>query len=377
MRGTALKGKAKCLSLLGVLCFAAGLGSSCEPILDKEPDCRLGVALKFVYDYHMEPGGDAFAANVDCVNVFVFDKDGNYVKQSSETSEALRDGSYRMDLLLDAGDYHIVVYGGTACENATFNLTTPDWDTPYSRSGEKADIRASLPLENGESSALLHDPEHHTGGLFYGTANVSVSEHDWATSLREVKVNLMKDTNNIQIILQELSSPYKIEADEYNFYIIDDNFVLDGLNNPVSTAYEGYAPVYRPYHQETAEMGYVEYRDQNGALLSEDEDSTVQVARAEFSTSRLFVDHIDKSRLVITSATEKDENGEDKVIINIPLIMYLTAVRGFGDSWIKDDQEFLDRQSRWTMMFFLQKNVWVNARVSVNWWTVRINNAKF
>ena len=124
-------------------------------------------------------------------------------------------------------------------------------------------------------------------------------------------------------------------------------------------------------------MGYVEYRDQNGALLSEDEDSTVQVARAEFSTSRLFVDHIDKSRLVITSATEKDENGEDKVIINIPLIMYLTAVRGFGDSWIKDDQEFLDRQSRWTMMFFLQKNVWVNARVSVNWWTVRINNAKF
>lgn len=372
---TMLRRGAKRLPLLGVLCLAMGL-SSCESILDEEPNCRLGIALNFVYDYHMEPGANAFTSNVDCVNVFVFDKNGNYVKQFTETTDVLRDPNYRMELPLDLGDYHLVVYGGTACEDASFELT-PDFRSAESRSGStKDDILVTLPLENGISQKQLHDIEARTGGLFYGTLDVTLTDQDYAVEYREETVYLMKDTNNIQVILQELNSPYEVDYNEYNFYIIDDNFKLDGYNNVIHTATADYQPMYLPYAAENRLMGYVEYEETPGTLLEEDENRPVQVACAEFSTSRLLIEHLPTARLLVTSRVKKDANGNDKVIIDIPLLSYLTAVRGFGDSWIKSDQEFLDRQSRWTLMFFLQRNMWVSARVSVNWWTVRINDVE-
>ena len=364
---------AKRLPLLGVLCLAMGL-SSCEPIFEEDPGCRLGIALNFVYDYHMEPGADAFASNVDCVNVFVFDKNGNYLKQFSETSDVLMDPAYRMELPLDAGDYHLVVYGGLACEDARFELT-PEFISPDSRSGRKDDILVTLPLEDGISRKQLHNIEDRTGGLFYGTLDVTLTDLDYSVGYREETVYLMKDTNNIQVILQELNSPYEVDCEEYNFYIYDDNFILDGYNNVVPVVTDDYKPMYLPYATENRLMGYVDDKNQRpGAPTEADENKPVQVACAEFATSRLLIEHLPTARLVVTSRVKKDADGNDKLIFDIPLLSYLTAVRGWGDSWIKSDQEFLDRQSRWTLMFFLQRNVWVSALVSVNWWTVRIND---
>ena len=359
------------LPLLGVLSLVL---ASCASVFDAEPDCRMGVALNFVYDYHMEPGADAFASNVDCVTVLVFDAEtGAFVKQLTETTEVLEDPGYRMELLLDTGSYHLVVYGGLACEDARFDLT-PEF--PVTRSGEmrKEDILVSLPSEDGVSKTQLHNIEERWGGLFYGTKDIVLTDQDLSVQFREETVYLMKDTNNIQVILQELSYPYQIDYRNYDIKIIDDNFVLDGYNNVVPTAADGIQPVYMPYASENRIMGFVEPGERNGQAVEEDEDRPVQVACVEFSTSRLFLEHIETAKLVVTSKTEVDTNGDPLQIINIPLIKYLTAIRGFGDSWIKDDQEFLDRQSRWTLMFFLQHDVWMSARVSVNWWTVRIND---
>ena len=361
------------LPLLGVLCIALGFGS-CEPIYDAAPDCRLGINLRFVYDYHMEPGANAFPANVDCISVLVFDTDGNFLTQFTEHSDVLRSEDYRMSLPLEVGDYHFVVYGGLSCDEARFEFT-PDWTVPGNRSARQEDIRVTLPLDaQGVSSTQLHNIEDRTGGLFYGTLDVSLTEADIDSDFREETVYLMKDTNNIQVILQELSNPYVIDYEDYDFRIVDDNFVLDGYNKVVPIATDDFQPQYLPYAAENRVMGYVEpvYRD--GAVLTEDPERPVQVACVEFSTSRLMIEHLATARLIVTSRTQKDVLGNDKEIINIPLLVYLTAVRGFGDSWIKSDQEYLDRQSRWTLMFFLQRNVWVRAVVSVNWWTVRIND---
>lgn len=370
---TMLRRGAKRLPLLGVLCLAMGL-SSCESILDEEPNCRLGIALNFVYDYHMEPGANAFTSNVDCVNVFVFDKNGNYVKQFTETTDVLRNPNYRMEMPLDLGDYHLVVYGGTACEDASFELT-PDFRSAESRSGSsKDDILVTLPLENGISEKQLHDIEARTGGLFYGTLDVTLTDQDYAVEYREETVYLMKDTNTIQVILQELTTPNQINYEDYDFKIVDDNFVLDGYNNVVSVATDSYKPMYLPYLSENRMMGYVTPGNTNGQVVEEDDELRVQVASVEFSTSRLLFEHIETARLIVTSRTETDADGNFREIINIPLIKYLAETQSFGDRWIKTTQEYLDRQSRWTMMFFLQRGAWVKARVSVNWWTVRIND---
>lgn len=333
--------------------------TSCESIYDDQSDCPRGVYLRFVYEYHMERGANAFPSNVDCVTVYVFDSEGNYVKQFSETSEALRSESYRMRLPLDAGSYDLLVYGGLACEERRFDITPG--------SPKRGEIRVTLPRNaEGASGIQLHDTENRTGGLFYGAVSVTLLEDGY----REETVYMMKDTNNIQVILQEIDSPFKVDYADYEYRIIDDNFVLDSENKVVETATEDSEPYYVPYASENRIMGYVEYENRNGAMLEEVIEKPVQVACAEFSTSRLIIEHLPTAHLVITDR----RTGTD--IIDLPLIKYLTGIRGFGDSWIKSDQEFLDRQSRWTLMFFLQSGVWTNVRISVNWWTVRFNEAE-
>lgn len=345
-------------SLLGMM-FLSMIATSCESIYDNQSDCLRGVSLRFIYEYHMERGANAFPANVDCITVYVFDKAGNYVMQQSETSEALRNENYRMLLPLEAGDYNLVAYGGLACNEKRFEISSVE-------SGID-NITVTLPRNaDGVSDVQLHNLEKRTGGLFYGTLSVGLPDDGY----KEETVYMMNDTNDIQVILQELDSPYKVDYADYEYKIIDDNFVLDGANKVIEIASENYQPIYRPYASENRIMGYVDYVNRNGAMLEEIIEKPVQVACAEFSTSRLFIEHLPTAHLVIT------EKRSGKDIIDLPLIKYLIGIRGFGDNWIKSDQEFLDRQSRWTLMFFLQHGAWINMRISVNWWTVRFNEAE-
>lgn len=348
------------IPLLGALSLAI-IGTSCETVYDDQSDCPRGVSLRFVYEYHMERGANAFPSNVDCITVYVFDKAGNYVTQQSETSAALQSEDYRMLLPLGEGSYDLVVWGGMTCDTRRFNIT-PDFLTS---TGKRSDIIVTLPLEEGNlvSKKQLHDLENRTGGLFWGIHSVTLLDDEF----KEETVYVMKDTNNIQIILEELDSPYTANVEDYDFKIIDDNFVLDVDNNVIEIANDEYQPYYTPYAWENRIMGYVEYVARDGARLEEGE-LPVQVACAEMSTSRLFYEHLPSARLVVTNLTTNQE------IINIPLIKYLLGIRGFGDNWIKSDQEFLDRQSRWTLMFFLQSGVWADVRIAVNWWTVRFND---
>lgn len=349
--------------------------ASCESIYDDTSDCRTGIALQFVYDYHMEPGANAFPANVDCVDVYVFDTDGNYTGMKySETSDVLRNESYRMEIPLDPGSYHLVVYGGLACENPTFNIVEPD-NIDGSRAGHKDNIVVSLPLdEDNTSHTMLHDIEKRMGGLFYGTLNVTLTEDDLSTRYREEKVEMMKNTNEIQIILQELSSPYEVNHEDYIFRIEDDNFALDGYNDKIAFSSRSTdAPFYSPFNVENRISGYVDPNVRNGSVVDEDAGHPVQVASASFSTSRLFTSNALSSQLVI-SAKNSDGEGE-KEIIRIPLIDYLLLIRGMNAGWIKNDQEFLDRQSQWSLMFFLQSGKYVSTTVKVNSWIVRLNDA--
>lgn len=361
---------------LAALVFSAATMTSCDDnlIYDNRDDCHSAIDLRFVFDYHMEPGANAFPTNVDCVTVFVLDTDGNYITRFEETTEQLRDEHYKMHLPLDEGHYQLLVYGGVTCEKPTFNFH-PFWEDD-TRAGHKSAIRVSLPLdENGESASKLHDIEERTGGLFYGTLDLVIDNKDWTTNHRTETVYLMKDTNTIQVMLQELAYPNQIDYNDYEFKIIDDNFVLDGDNKKITSVKEdGSQPIYRPYYFENRIMGYVDPDTKQDYPAYEDPDNMVQIACAEFGTSRLFVEHMPTARLVISSKTYKNPDGTNKVLIDIPFITYLAATRGLGQNWIKSDQEYLDRQSNWTMMFFLQKNVWVSAKVVVNSWVVRVNN---
>ena len=90
------------------------------------------------------------------------------------------------------------------------------------------------------------------------------------------------------------------------------------------------------------------------------------MAYAEFSTSRLMLKNSPK--LVIR---RKEDAGE---VLNIPLNNYLLAFRSefYKDM---DKQEFLDRQSEWSMLFLLDTDYrWLKTTIKINDWTVRVND---
>ncbi|MCH5245413.1 MAG: FimB/Mfa2 family fimbrial subunit [Muribaculaceae bacterium] len=379
---TLLRRGAGRLLLLGAVCLTSVL-SSCDYVKDDLPECVMGVSLQFRYEYNMLRA-DAFGPEVDCVTVFVLDKDYNFVKSVSETTRVLQDPDYRMPVELEPGDYHLVVYGGLTCENAAFEFA-PNWITTRAGGGTIDDIRVSLPYDaNGVSKKMLHDLDKRTGGLFYGTHDLTI---DYVKDFNGVKnrvdtVYMMKDNNNIQVILQELNGPDKIDVADYDFELVDDNFLLDGHNNIISLEAQGVKTSYLPFASENRLMGYVDVPAYNGAPAEESEEKQVKVACVEFATSRLVEAHLQSARLRVTSHKQHTAGEEPKVIIDIPFITYLAMARPFSANWIKGDaakgitptQEYLDRESSWTMMFFLQNDKWIKTHICVNSWVVRIND---
>ena len=93
-----------------------------------------------------------------------------------------------------------------------------------------------------------------------------------------------------------------------------------------------------------------------------------EIAYAELSTSRVMVRDWYSPKLTVRRKADGVE------IINIPLINYLLMLR--SDLYASmDSQEFLDRESEWSMIFFLSPNLeWIKTYIKINDWTVRIND---
>ena len=96
--------------------------------------------------------------------------------------------------------------------------------------------------------------------------------------------------------------------------------------------------------------------------------TSINVAVAELSVARLMADK--DSKLTITSK----KTGE--VVLSVPLVDYALMIKGnyinepqFG--YDMPDQEYLDREDEYTMIFFLdQGNKWMNAFIYINSWKV-------
>ncbi len=171
-------GYGSCLLLLLVL-------FSCTSIDETLPECRLYV--RFRYDYNME-FSDAFASQVNRVDVFVFDKDGTFVIKKSEQGETLG-GSYRMPLPLPAGEYRIAAWAGMS----------DDFEMPEPVTGRQ---------EQTET------------------------------------VSLIKDTNKFRFILQKSGPGEELDINDCLFEIRADNGYYDWNNDLLDDDMISYRPYY-------------------------------------------------------------------------------------------------------------------------------------
>lgn len=318
--------------------------SSCNAFNEKLEECPEGARLRFVYDYNMEYA-NAFPSQVDCLTLLVYDENGNYLQTRTETSDILSDENYRMTIDLPAGKYTFVAYGGMACDQSAFHFVQEP--SPQSPLLSSLEVQMDANCITRPVGTQLHN-------LFYGLLDFEVTDSTFTYT--EGTVKMMKDTNNIRILLQQLNGQ-PVNDGDFNFTITGNNTLLDWRNIPVTTGVE---PItYYPWIKGQASAG-----------INPENDTEVLLAFAEFSTSRLYIDNFSPELIV----TRKKDNVD---IIRIPLINYLLLLKSQQFSRM-DSQEFLDRESRWNMIFFLDSHdYWVTTHIVINDWVVRINNQKF
>ena len=302
-------GYGSCLLLLLVL-------FSCTSIDETLPECRLYV--RFRYDYNME-FSDAFASQVNRVDVFVFDKDGTFVIKKSEQGETLG-GSYRMPLPLPAGEYRIAAWAGMS----------DDFEMPEPVAGKTTLEEFTVRMKREES--LVHNKA--LNPLWYGGVQaVSFTGRQEQTET----VSLIKDTNKFRFILQKSGPGEELDINDCLFEIRADNGYYDWNNDLLDDDMISY----RPYYLEKVEdVGIV----------------------VEMNTMRLL-----EHKKVYLTLTRKSDGKE---LMRIDLIPYLLLTKMEGHNI--PAQEYLDRQSEYAIVFFYNPELlnFLSTKIVINGWTI-------
>ena len=303
-------GYGSCLLLLLVL-------FSCTSIDETLPECRLYV--RFRYDYNME-FSDAFASQVNRVDVFVFDKDGTFVMKKSEQGETLGGGSYRMPLPLPVGEYRIAAWAGMS----------DDFEMPEPVAGKTTLEELTVRMKREES--LVHNKA--LNPLWYGGVQaVSFTGRQEQTET----VSLIKDTNKFRFILQKSGPGEELDINDCLFEVRADNGYYDWNNDLLDDDMISY----RPYYLEKVEdVGIV----------------------VEMNTMRLL-----EHKKVYLTLTRKSDGKE---LMKVDLIPYLLLTKMEGHNI--PAQEYLDRQSEYAIVFFYNPELlnFLSTKIVINGWTI-------
>ena len=299
-----------CLLLLLVL-------FSCTSIDETLSECQLYVSFR--YDYNME-FTDAFATQVNRVDMFVFDKDGTFIMKKSEQGKTLGSGSYRMQLQLPIGEYRIATWAGMS----------DAFEMPEPVAGKSTLEDLTVKMKREES--LIHNKVLEP--LWYGeiqTVNFTGKQEQTET------VRLIKVTNKFRFILQKSGPGEELDMNDCLFEIRADNGYYDWNNDLLDDDMISY----QPYHLEKVEdVGIV----------------------AEMNTMRLL-----EHKKVYLTLTRKSDSKE---LMKVDLIPYLLLTKMEGHNI--PAQEYLDRQSEYAIVFFYNPELlnFLSTKIMINGWTI-------
>ncbi len=314
---------------------------SCDRIIyDYEGDCEVTYLVKFRYDYNLK-FADAFAHEVETVTLYLLDQEGTVVWQGTESGEKLAAEDYAMEVDVVPGTYDMLAWCGTA-DKGSFIIP---------ESTDSRELTCTLDRKHDESGAAYKDED--LDRLFHGFVDdVVFEDYSEYGGTYTYTVPLVKDTNHFVIILQHLSYE-PINPDSFTFSIVDSNGSMD-WDNSLKPDEE---ITYYAWHTEMASAN-MDLKPKSGTELG--------AAVAEITIPRLVVGQ--KPRLVIT------DNAKGKDVVNIPLIDFALMVKGHYNKDM-DNQEYLDRQDEWQMVFFLDEgNRWVSTRINILSWNIVLSN---
>lgn len=347
-----------------VLCCAT---TSCDnAIYDDEGDCSVTYRVAFRYDRNMK-WADAFAHEVKSVRLYAFDTNGTLVWQRSERGEALKADGYAMTLDLPAGDYRLVAWCGLDNDDSE---NGESFTVPQVRIGQTRieELQCQLNRQHDQDGAYSDKRLH---PLFHGMLDVSLPASDDGGDYTYT-MSLTKDTNHVRIMLQHLSGK-NLKAGDFIFRIEEENGLM-GYDN-------GLLPdepiTYRTYNVKSdfADLGrpddYPELGKSKSGIASPSPKGIISasVVIADLSIARLM----DGRQ---TWLTIKTQDGHTSA--SIPLTDYALKLMDGYDEEFDGNQDYLDRQDEYSLVFFLDENRdWIGTSIIINSWRVVINDIDF
>lgn len=171
-----------------------------------------------------------------------------------------------------------------------------------------------------------------------------------APGTHRATVDLMKDTNTVRLVLQHYDGK-TLDPSDFSFTITDDNGLMNYDNSVM-------ADETITYHEWTKRPAMV------GTPGTGDADiESISSVVAEIDVARLMKGH--NAVLTVTAA------GKEAPVLRLPLIDLLLVAKGEARTSMSD-QEYLDRQDDYTLIFFLNdQNGWyMSGGIYVNSWHV-------
>lgn len=319
--------------------------SSCNTIWDDD-DCGTIYRVNFKYDYNMV-FADAFASQVNSVTLYTFDADGKLVCQQTEKGEPLKSKGFYMPLDVVPGNYRLIAWAGTSDNDKII--------VPQLTEGVSTIDELNCRINRYEHQLLGEkiDSVGYIKPFWHGQYELNMTpatRNSW--NYDYITIPLVKNTNTIRIILQQMSGK-ELKKDDFIFSITDNNGWMN-YDNSLNTN-DGMI-TYLPYYKNSGSAGFG----------SESSDEQLNMVVGEMSIGRLIKNH--KMALTVKRAAD------GKVIFSIPLIKFMEICR-LTANYNMDLQEYLDREDQYVMTFFLDDNMdWIKTQIIINDWIVRFND---
>lgn len=364
-----------------LVCFSAialtTMSSCIKEDMDDCPPAISKVALQFDYTYNVKQA-DAFAAEVKNINVYAFDENGKFFDSYIESREkfetghtmeitGLKDGKYTFVCL--ARDRQVMSRAEEDEMEFSFASLTPGVSTID-------DLTERMGKDNGEG--IKNDKEF--AALYTAKTQVDFQRLNQKGNEGTVvtsTLSLMKCTKTYRIVLL----PY--ENDQADFK--PENFDVRIEGSAAWLDHKGEKVkderiTYLPYNMERR-------ANYDGAHTEVNEEPVDQALIYDLSSSRMFERQSDRravrdgdkniyddKRIIITDLRDKDHPIE---LFNHSLPWFLALCgEKVNQNW--DDQEYLDREDHYVLMFYVSDKRDYNmiTKVNVNGWNVNIKDTE-
>jgi len=214
--------------------LAAATLTGCGLVTEEGDDTNCGLFVAFKYDYNLQRA-DMFKDHVGGVTLYVFDKDGKFIKTYENNNVpamgTMVNGEYLYCMHiqdLPDGEYRFIAL----CNQKAYNATLVTQGPKYRRTNLSAG-------DPNEALMVALDREDKVGNWYYvntdapmdtlwhgmtGSEAIKVDNHDQVVTT----ISLVRDTKMLTIGLHNLDEDERanIDTKDFEYYIIDDNGIL-------------------------------------------------------------------------------------------------------------------------------------------------------